>query len=420
MSAQPLSCLFDHDNPADLAAYRAVGGYEGLRKALAMTPEDLIALVEKSGLRGCGGAGFPTGVKWRLRGLDAPEPRYLVCNLDETEPGSFKDRALLFGAPQQILEGMLIAAHALGVQEAFLFIRGEYAAGAEVFARALRAADAAGLLDLPAGRLQLDIHLSLGRYICGEDSAILNAIEGRRPNPRKKPPHISQKGLWQQPTTVNNAESFAQIPGILREGLDTYRAWGVNGGVGSKLYSVCGPVQRPGVFELPMGTPMHELLYEHAGGPLAGREIRAVLPGGASTPFVLPKDFATPMHFDAMAKIGSRLGTGGCIVLDNQHCPLDFLIATTRFYARESCGFCTPCREGLPYLLWLLERIERGEGKMQDLDKIDSLGKEIAPNSFCALAPGALMPLLSGMVIFHDEIAAHVTQGHCPYTVQHG
>jgi NADH-quinone oxidoreductase subunit F len=420
MRAQPLSCLFDHDNPADLAAYRAVGGYEGLRKALAMTPEDLIALVEKSGLRGCGGAGFPTGVKWRLRGLDAPEPRYLVCNLDETEPGSFKDRALLFGAPQQILEGMLIAAHALGVQEAFLFIRGEYAAGAEVFARALRAADAAGLLDLPAGRLQLDIHLSLGRYICGEDSAILNAIEGRRPNPRKKPPHISQKGLWQQPTTVNNAESFAQIPGILREGLDTYRAWGVNGGVGSKLYSVCGPVQRPGVFELPMGTPMHELLYEHAGGPLAGREIRAVLPGGASTPFVLPKDFATPMHFDAMAKIGSRLGTGGCIVLDNQHCPLDFLIATTRFYARESCGFCTPCREGLPYLLWLLERIERGEGKMQDLDKIDSLGKEIAPNSFCALAPGALMPLLSGMVIFHDEIAAHVTQGHCPYTVQHG
>ena len=420
MSAQPLSCLFDHDNPADLAAYRAVGGYEGLRKALAMTPEDLIALVEKSGLRGCGGAGFPTGVKWRLRGLDAPEPRYLVCNLDETEPGSFKDRALLFGAPQQILEGMLIAAHALGVQEAFLFIRGEYAARAEVFARALRAADAAGLLDLPAGRLQLDIHLSLGRYICGEDSAILNAIEGRRPNPRKKPPHISQKGLWQQPTTVNNAESFAQIPGILREGVDTYRAWGSNGGVGSKLYSVCGPVQRPGVFELPMGTPLHELLYEHAGGPLAGREIRAVLPGGASTPFVLPKDFATPMHFDAMAKIGSRLGTGGCIVLDDQHCPLDFLIATTRFYARESCGFCTPCREGLPYLLWLLERIERGEGKMQDLDKIDSLGKEIAPNSFCALAPGALMPLLSGMVIFHDEIAAHVTQGHCPYTVQHG
>ena len=420
MSAQPLSCLFDHDNPADLAAYRAVGGYEGLRKALAMTPEDLIALVEKSGLRGCGGAGFPTGVKWRLRGLDAPEPRYLVCNLDETEPGSFKDRALLFGAPQQILEGMLIAAHALGVQEAFLFIRGEYAAGAEVFARALRAADADGLLDLPAGRLQLDIHLSLGRYICGEDSAILNAIEGRRPNPRKKPPHISQKGLWQQPTTVNNAESFAQIPGILREGVDTYRAWGVNGGVGRKLYSVCGPVQRPGVFELPMGTPLHDILYEHAGGPLAGREIRAVLPGGASTPFVLPKDFATPMHFDAMAKIGSRLGTGGCIVLDDQHCPLDFLIATTRFYARESCGFCTPCREGLPYLLWLLERIERGEGKMQDLDKIDSLGKEIAPNSFCALAPGALMPLLSGMVIFHDEIAAHVTQGHCPYTVQHG
>jgi NADH-quinone oxidoreductase subunit F len=420
MSERPLSLLFGHPDPADLAAYRAVGGYQGLQKALAMPPAELIALVEQSGLRGCGGAGFPTGVKWRLRGLDAPEPRYLVCNLDETEPGSFKDRALLFGAPQQILEGMLIAAHALGVREATLFVRGEYAAGAEIFARALQAAEAAGLLDLPAGRLRLDIHLSLGRYICGEDSAILNAIEGRRPNPRKKPPHIAQKGLWQQPTTVNNAETLAQLPGILRAGSEAYRSWGVAGGVGSKLYSICGPVQRPGVFELPMGTSLREILYAHGGGPLPGRQIRAVLPGGASTPFVLPKDFDTPMHFDAMAKIGSRLGTGGCIVLDDQHCPLDFLIATTRFYARESCGFCTPCREGLPFLLWLLEKIEAGKGEMRDLDNIETLGKEIAPNSFCALAPGALMPLLSGMVIFRDEIAAHVEQGRCSYGDRHG
>lgn len=410
-----LSRNFSAPDPADLALYQSGGGYAGLRRAITMSPAEIIDEVEKSGLRGCGGAGFPTGLKWRLRGLDAPEPRYLVCNLDETEPGSIKDRALLFGAPHHIIEGMLIAAHALGVRYAVIFVRGEYAAGARVLEKALQRARAAGLLRLPDGELRLDIHISLGRYICGEDSAILNAIEGKRANPRKKPPHISQQGLWQQPTTVNNAESIAHLPGILAQGADWFRALGVNGGVGSKLYSVCGPARRPGVFELPMGTTAAEILFEHAGGLQKGRRLRGVLPGGSSTPFLLPEHFDTPMHFDAVAKVGSRLGTGGFILLDDQQCPVDFLVATTRFFARESCGFCTPCREGLPYVRWLLERIEAGTGVLEDIETLRALGGQIAPNSFCALAPGALMPVLSGLHAFNDDFLAHVRLGHCPY-----
>ncbi len=409
-----LSSYFATQDPADLDRYRRDGGLEGLRRALAMTPAELIAEVEASGLRGCGGAGFPTGVKWRLRGQDAPAPRYLVCNLDETEPGSFKDRALLFGAPLQILEGMLIAAHALGVRYAVVFVRGEYAEGVPTLERALARLEEEGLLHLPDGPLRIDIHLSLGRYICGEDSAILNAIEGRRPNPRSKPPHIAQRGLWLQPTTVNNAETLAQLPGILQLGAKAWQELGVQGGAGTKLYTVSGPVQRPGVYELPMGTSLAELLFTHAGGPLPGRRIRGVLPGGSSTPFVLPEQFSTPMHFDAMAKAGSRLGTGGVIVLDDQQCPVDFLLTTTRFFARESCGFCTPCREGLPFIEWLLERIETGQASMAEIEKIHSLSKEIIPNSFCALAPGALMPVLSGLASFRDDFLAHL-KGTCPY-----
>ncbi|MHB1736775.1 MAG: complex I 51 kDa subunit family protein [Acidithiobacillus sp.] len=410
-----LSRHFHDPDPADLRVYEQAGGYAGLRRAITMDPADIIAEVEQSGLRGCGGAGFPTGLKWRLRGADAPAPRYLVCNLDETEPGSIKDRALLFGAPHHLIEGMLIAAHALGVRHAILFVRGEYAAGARVLERALQRARGAGLLRLPDGDLRLDIHLSLGRYICGEDSAILNAIEGKRPNPRKKPPHISQQGLWQQPTTVNNAESIAHLPGILTHGADWFRGLGVHGGVGSKLYSVCGPAQRPGVFELPMGTTAREILYEHAGGMRAGRTLRAVLPGGSSTPFLLPEHLDTPMHFDAVAKVGSRLGTGGFILMDDRQCPVDFLIATTRFFARESCGFCTPCREGLPYVRWLLERIEAGEGGTEEVAALHALGAQIAPNSFCALAPGALMPVLSGLHAFAEDFLDHVRQKRCPY-----
>lgn len=410
-----LSRHFADPDPADLRAYRDAGGYVGLARAVQMDPADIIAELEKSGLRGCGGAGFPTGLKWRLRGVDAPEPRYLVCNLDETEPGSIKDRALLFGAPHHILEGMFIAAHALGVRYAVIFVRGEYAAGARVLEKALHQAREAGLMRLPDGDLRLDIHVSLGRYICGEDSAILNAIEGKRANPRKKPPHISQQGLWQQPTTVNNAESIAHLPGIFAHGADWFRSLGVNGGVGSKLYSVCGPAKRLGVFELPMGTTAQEILFEHAGGLQPGRTLRAVLPGGSSTPFLMPEHFDTPMHFDAVAKVGSRLGTGGFILMDDRQCPVDFLVATTRFFARESCGFCTPCREGLPYVRWLLERIEAGEGSAEDIATLHQLGGQIAPNSFCALAPGALMPVLSGLHAFADDFEAHVRLGHCPY-----
>ncbi|MHB1566197.1 MAG: complex I 51 kDa subunit family protein [Acidiferrobacter sp.] len=414
-----LSRSFASQDPADLKAYRDHGGYQGLAAALDRAPQAVIDAVEKSGLRGCGGAGFPTGLKWRLRGADVPEPRYMVCNVDETEPGSFKDRALLYGAPHLLIEGMLIAAHALGVQHAIIFVRGEYAAGARILGAALQQVRAAGLLHRGDIDLRLDVHISLGRYICGEDSAILNAIEGLRPNPRKKPPHISQYGLWQQPTTVNNAETMAHIPGVLAHGPQWFGDRGLNGGAGGKLYTVCGPVKRPGCFELPMGTTAREILYEHAGGLIDGHQLRGFLPGGSSTPFMLPEHLDTPMHFDAVAKAGSRLGTGGFIILDTDTCPVKFLCGVARFFARESCGFCTPCREGLPVVQWLLERIERGDATPQDIEFLQHLGAEIAPNSFCALAPGALMPVLSGLHAFHDDFIAHVQHHRCPYRDGH-
>lgn len=414
-----LSRSFAAKDPTDLKTYRDDGGYQGLAAALDREPQAVIDVVEKSGLRGCGGAGFPTGLKWRLRGADVPKPRYMVCNVDETEPGSFKDRALLYGAPHLLIEGMLIAAHALGVQHAIIFVRGEYAAGARRLEAALQQVRAAGLLHQGGLDLRLDVHISLGRYICGEDSAILNAIEGLRPNPRKKPPHISQYGLWQRPTTVNNAETVAHIPGILAHGPQWFGDRGVNGGEGGKLYTVCGPVKRPGCFELPMGTTARDILYEHAGGLIDGRQLRGFLPGGSSTPFMLPEQLDTPMHFDAVAKAGSRLGTGGFIILDTDTCPVKFLCGVTRFFARESCGFCTPCREGLPVVQWLLERIERGDATPPDIEFLQHLGAEIAPNSFCALAPGALMPVLSGLHAFYDDFIAHVQHRRCPYLDGH-
>jgi NADH-quinone oxidoreductase subunit F len=408
--------------PLDLAAYESTGGYQGLRQALTeMTPEAVTALVEASNLRGRGGAGFPTGRKWRFvpMGEDAPRPRYLVINGDEMEPGTFKDRLLLEGDPHQLIEGIVIAAYAIQAETAYIFLRRAYETARRRLEAAIREAYARGFLgrDILGSGFDLDLHLhvSAGRYICGEETALLNALEGRRANPRAKPPFPFVKGLWGRPTLVNNVETVCQVPGIVLNGPDWFKAQGINGGEGTKLYTVCGPVKNPGFWELAMGTTARELIYERAGGLLPGRELVAFLPGGASTAFLLPEHLDTPMHFDAVAKLRSRFGTCGIIVLDDATCPLDFLIATNKFFVRESCGFCTPCRDGLPYVQDILERIEAGRGKPGDREQLLELCGKIAPNSFCALAPGAVMPLESGLQLFADVIERHIDEGGCPW-----
>jgi len=409
----------DPAKPLGLEAYRAAGGYRSLAAAFDLKPEAIIRTVEAANLRGRGGAGFSCGLKWRFRGLDAPRPRYLVCNLDESEPGTFKDRHLLYGGPHQILEAVIVAAYALQVERAIIFIRGEYAHGAARLTLALAEAKAAGLvganIDGSGFDLKIEIHLSAGRYICGEETALLNALEGRRPNPRHKPPRPSVKGLWGQPTTTNNVETLVNVPHILLNGADWFCGLGVNGGCGPKLYGVSGKVHQPGLFERPMGTTARELIFNHGGGLAEGRTLLGFLPGGASTAFLLPEHLDMPMDFDPVARAGSRLGTGGIIVLDDASCPVAIALNLMRFFARESCGFCTPCRDGLPYLEQILAAIHAGEGRAEDLPLLEELCDKIAPQSFCAFAPGAIMPLTSSLHCFREHYEQHIATGRCPF-----
>lgn len=414
-----LTRYLDPVAPLNLVAYQATGGYRSLTAAFDLKPEKIIDIVEAANLRGRGGAGFPCGLKWRLRGADAPSPRYLICNLDESEPGTFKDRYLLYGGPHQIIEAIIVSAFALQVERAFIFVRGEYAKGGNALNQAIQEAETAGLLGTNIGgsgfNLQIEAHLSGGRYICGEETAQINAIEGRRPNPRPKIPRPSTHGLWGQPTTSNNVETLINVPHILLNGADWFRDLGVNGGCGPKLFCVSGKVQYSGLFELPCGTPARELIFEYAGGLDEGRTLLGFLPGGASTAFLLPEHLDVPMDFDPMAKAGSRLGTGSIIVLDDATCPVEVTLNLMRFFARESCGFCTPCRDGLPYLVQILTSISSGEGQADDLMLLDELSTTIASQSFCAFAPGAVMPLVSSLKCFHEHYEHHVTAGHCRF-----
>lgn len=405
--------------PMGLAAYQANGGYRSLAAAFDLKPEALIKIVEDANLRGRGGAGFPCGLKWRLRGADAPRPRYLICNLDESEPGTFKDRRLLYGGPHQIIEAIIVSAYALQAERSIIFVRGEYAKGGYGLSRAIKEAEMTGLVGPNIGGsgfdLQIEVHISGGRYICGEETAQINAIEGRRPNPRPKMPRPSVRGLWGQPTTTNNVETLVNVPHILLNGANWFRNLGINGGSGSKLFCVSGKVRRPGLFELPCGTPVRELIFEHAGGLAEGRTLLGFIPGGASTAFLLPKHLDVPMDFDPIAEAGSRFGTGCIIVLDDATCPLQATLNLIRFFARESCGFCTPCRDGLPYLAQILTSIAAGESQANDLTLLEELCAMIGPQSFCAFAPGAVMPLVSSLQCFREHYEHHIATGSCPF-----
>jgi NADH-quinone oxidoreductase subunit F len=427
---KPLTADIRPDRAAlPLAAYESAGGYQGLRKAIAQTPFQVQQAVTASGLRGRGGAGFPTGMKWSFvplsggsaggAGADSSGHRYLIVNADEKEPGTMKDRWLMEGNPHQLLEGALIAAWAVQADIAYIFLRREYTRCAESLTRAIAEAQKAGYVgERVLGsewNIALRMHMSAGRYMCGEESGLLNALEGRRATPRNKPPFPQVSGLWGRPTVVNNVETLCNVPHILREGAEWYKALSPGSDPGTKIYGVSGKLNRPGLWELPMGTTARQLI-DLAGGMRDGLRLRGLLPGGASTDFLSAEQLDVKLDFDSVARAGSRLGTGTMIVLDDHTCPVGMVLSLEKFFARESCGFCTPCREGLPWVARTLEALEQGKGESSDLDILQQHVGLLAPGrTFCALAPGAVEPLGSALRLFREDFEAHVHQKRCPW-----
>lgn len=409
--------------PLDIEGYERAGGYQAVRKALGeMTPAQVIEEVKSSRLRGRGGAGFSTGVKWGFvpQGPDAPRPRYLAVNADEMEPGTFKDRLLMEGDPHQLVEGVICAAYAIAAEVAYIFLRHEYALSARRLETALAEARARGFLghDILGSGFSLDVHLhtSAGRYICGEETALLNALEGKRAIPRAKPPFPPVVGLWGKPTIVNNVETLCNVPHIVNRGAEWFRALAKSEDGGTKVYGVSGKVKRPGAWELPMGTTIREILEEHAGGMRDGLSLKGLLPGGASTDFVTPEHLDLPMDFSGLKEAGSRMGTGTMIVLDDRTCPVGMVLNLERFFAQESCGWCTPCWGGLQFIERMLVDLEEGRGRKEDLERLASHAKKLGPgHTFCALAPGAAEPLQSALQHFRADFERHVAERRCPW-----
>lgn len=397
----------------ELQAYEALAGYAAVHKALRdMNPREVTQLVTDSNLRGRGGAGFPAGVKWSLvpMGADVPQQKYIVCNADEMEPGTFKDRLLLENLPHQMIEGMILAGYALQASRGYIFLRGEYVLAAERLNRAIAQAIEAGYL----GRnilgsdwsFDLFVHTGAGRYICGEETALINSLEGRRATPRAKPPFPQIAGLWGKPTVVNNVETLNNVAPIVLHGADWFKglSQGKSTDSGTKLYGASGRIKNPGVWELPIGTTTREILEEHAGGMRDGLSLKAWLPGGASTDFLLPSHLDLAMDYDTIMKAGSRMGTGLIMAIDDRQSMVSVVRNLETFFARESCGWCTPCRDGLPWTVKLLTALERGEGEPGDIEILAQIAHQLGPGkTFCAHAPGAVEPLQSAIKFFRDE-----------------
>lgn len=410
--------------PLSLKEYENAGGYQALRKALALAPRGVLEIVKASNLRGRGGAGFPTGAKWSFVPMEPDDAgrKYFIVNADEMEPGAFKDRLLLEGDPHQLIEGILISAFTIQATNAIVFLRQGYRLAEERLRHAISEAAEAGLVGasiLTSGfSLDLRVHTSAGRYICGEETALINALEGSRATPRAKPPFPQVCGLWGRPTVVNNVETVMNVPSLVLNGAEWFRKLGNGADGGTKIYGVSGRVRKPGAWELPMGTTIRELIEEHAGGMQDGYALRGLLPGGASTDFLLPEHLDIRMDFDSVAQAGSRLGTGTITVLDDRTCPVGFVHNLEQFFRRESCGWCTPCREGLPWIERMLEAIEKGQGRPGDLDILAGQCRLLGPgNTFCALAPGAVEPLQSALKHFRSDFERHIADRKCPYDV---
>jgi NADH-quinone oxidoreductase subunit F len=421
---QPLTRNIKPDRePLRLRDYERAGGYQAVRQALrTMTPQEVTAVVTESNLRGRGGAGFPTGNKWSFvpMGDDVPRPKYLIANADEMEPGTFKDRLLLEGDPHLLLEGVISSAYAIQADIAYIFLRAEYPYAARLLRQAIAEAYEVGYIGhhiLGSDySLELRLHTSAGRYICGEETALLNALEGKRAIPRARPPFPQVSGLWGNPTIVNNVETLCNVPHIITHGAAWYQGLSRSEDGGTKIYGVSGKVKRPGAWELPMGTTIREILEEYAGGMRDGLRFRGLLPGGASTDFLVEEHLDVNMDYGSVQRAGSRLGTGTMIVLDDQTCPVGMVQNLAHFFGQESCGWCTPCRDGLPWTALMLQAIEEGQGQPEDLQKLALHVRFLGPGyTFCALAPGAVEPLQSALTYFRGDFERHIQEKRCPW-----
>lgn len=424
VETHPLTWAIDSARgPLDLKAFEKAGGYAGLKKAVKDGDPKLVhQSVKESNLRGRGGAGFPTAIKWSLvpMGPDAGA-KYLVCNADEMEPGTFKDRLLMEQAPHLMVEAMITAGYGIGACTGYIFLRGEYIEAAANLNKALAEARAAGYLGKNILGTGWDydcfVHTGAGRYICGEETALINSLEGKRANPRAKPPFPAISGLWGRPTVVNNVETLCNIPAIVRFGGEWFKglSQGKSKDGGTKLYGCSGRANKPGCWELPIGTTTRELLEVHAGGMKGGKKLKAWLPGGASTDFLLEEHLDLAMDFDAISKAGSRMGTGLITVVAEDQSMVSAVRNLEEFFARESCGWCTPCRDGLPWSVRILRAIERGEGRPGDIEKLERLTRDLGPGrTFCAHAPGAMEPLQSAIKYFRGEFEAGIRNSASP------
>jgi NADH-quinone oxidoreductase subunit F len=400
--------------------YEQSGGYEALRKVvLSMTPDQVVEEVKKSGLRGRGGAGFPTGMKWTFMPKDTPKPRYLVANADESEPGTFKDRLLMEHDPHLLIEGSMVSAYAMRAAACFIYIRGEYVLAARTLEKAIAEAYAKGYAgkNILGGEwsCELVLHVGAGAYICGEETALMTSLEGNRGYPRLKPPFPANSGLWGCPTTINNVETLANVPFIVTRGADWFLSVGKPPkNTGPKLYCLSGHVKRPGVYEAPLGLPLHELIYDLGGGMLHDdRPLKAVIPGGSSVPVLRADEAEVDLDFDSLAAKGTMLGSAGIMVMDVSTCMVKAIERIAHFYAHESCGQCTPCREGCGWMERVISRIEAGRGLASDMDLLLDVAAQIGGNTICPLGDAAAMPVASFVTKFRDEFQYHVDHKRC-------
>jgi NADH-quinone oxidoreductase subunit F len=413
-----LSDNWDQIRSWQLSSYQRSGGYEALRTALQMQPADVVTAVKDSGLRGRGGAGFPTGMKWSFIPQDNPKPKYLVVNADESEPGTCKDIPLMLASPHTLVEGVIIASYAIRASAAFIYVRGEVLHVVRRLQQAVAEAREAGYIGtniLGSGYdLDVIVHAGAGAYICGEETALLDSLEGRRGQPRLRPPFPAVAGLYGSPTVINNVESIASVPVIIKKGADWFSSMGTEKSKGMTLYSLSGHVTRPGQYEAPMGITLRQLI-DLAGGVRAGHELKFWTPGGSSTPLLTAEHLDVPLDYEGVGSVGSMLGTKALQIFDDTTCVVRAVLRWTEFYKHESCGKCTPCREGTWWLVQILERLEHGKGTEEDLVTLLDLCENITGRSFCALADGATAPITSSIQYFKDEYLAHFENGGCPF-----
>lgn len=401
----------------DLDAYLEVGGYKGLKKALSMEPQAIIDEVIASGLRGRGGAGFPAGMKWNFIPKDKGLTKYLCCNADEGEPGTFKDRQLMEKDPHQLIEGMIITCYAIGAQTAYIYIRGELVKEMRILDDSIAEAYKKGFLgkNILGSDFSLDIytHPGAGAYICGEETALIESLEGKRGKPRLKPPFPAVSGLYNKPTLVNNVETLSNIQYIVLKGGSWYKSFGTEKSAGTKVFSVSGHVKKPGNYELPLGIPLRELIYDVCGGMKDAKALKAVIPGGSSTPVLTPDNLDVKMDYESLQEAGSMLGSGAVIVMDETVCMVGVALNLTEFYYHESCGKCSPCREGSYWMLQILRRIEGGKGVPGDIEKLEMICSSMSAKTFCPFGDAEIGPVLSTIQHFRDEYETHIKEKCC-------